>query len=250
MKNLNNKLLNIIASIVLLFSLSNANAQNVGINATGAIPDPSAALDIAFEDIGVLIPRIALSSKLDESIISAPATSLLIYNTATAGTSPNNVRPGFYYWNGTNWVRIKNKTNKKFLAADVAATTTTLIDVTGLSFPVEIGETYKFKFFIIFTASSTARGSRWTLNGPTVNFLKYFSTYPSSASANVYYYQSSYNGATITANSGSTTSNIAVIEGIINCSSDASEVIARMAAEAATITAKSGISFVEWEILD
>ncbi len=26
--------------------------------------------------------------------------SLLVYNTATAGTSPNNVTPGFYYWNG------------------------------------------------------------------------------------------------------------------------------------------------------
>ncbi len=249
MKKINQTITLVVFSIILL-SFSVSNAQNVGINATGTTPDPSAALDIAFTDKGVLIPRIALSSKLDASVIAAPATSLLIYNTATAGTSPNNVRPGFYYWNGTTWVRIKNKTNRKFLPSDVAATTTTLIDVTGLSFPVEIGETYKFKFFIIYTASSTARGSRWALNGPTINFLRCFSTYPSSASANVFYYQSTYNGATITANSGSTTSNIAVIEGIINCSSDASEVIARMAAEAATITAKSGVSFVEWEILD
>lgn len=249
MKKINLTITLLVFSII-LFTHSVSIAQNVGISATGATPDPSAALDIAFTDKGVLIPRIALSSKLDASVISAPATSLLIYNTATAGTSPNNVRPGFYYWNGTTWVRIKNKTNRKFLPSDVAATTTTLIDVTGLSFPVEIGETYKFKFFIIYTASSTARGSRWALNGPALNFLRCFSTYPSSSSANVFYYQSTYNGATITANSGSTTSNIAVIEGIINCSSDASEVIARMAAEAATITAKSGVSFVEWEILD
>lgn len=244
------KTFTIIVFTIILFSASVTKAQNVGINATGATPDPSAALDIAFENKGVLIPRIALTSKLDANPIAAPATSLLVYNTATSGTSPNNVRPGFYYWNGTNWVRIKNKTNKKFLPSDVNCTSSTLIDVTGLSFPIEIGETYKFKFFIIYTASATSRGSRWTLNGPTANFLRYFSTYPSSTSANVFYYQSTYNGASITANSGSTTSNIAIIEGTINCSSDASEVIARMAAEAATITAKSGISFVEWEILE
>lgn len=32
----------------------------------------------------------------------------MIYNTATAGTSPNNVIPGYYYYDGTKWVRFIN----------------------------------------------------------------------------------------------------------------------------------------------
>jgi hypothetical protein len=29
-----------------------------------------------------------------------------VYNTATAGTAPNNVVPGYYYWNGSAWIQI------------------------------------------------------------------------------------------------------------------------------------------------
>ncbi len=91
-----------------------------------------------------------LSSKTDEGLINSPATSLLVCNTTTAGTSPNNLRPGFYFWNGASWTKIKNRTNKKFLRNDVTATSTTLKDVTDLSFPITIGYTFKlnFTFFI------------------------------------------------------------------------------------------------------
>ena len=33
---------------------------------------------------------------------------MLVYNTATAGTSPNNVTPGYYYWDGSSWQRVNN----------------------------------------------------------------------------------------------------------------------------------------------
>ena len=36
----------------------------------------------------------------------APPAGLIIYNTATAGLSPNNVIPGYYYWDGAKWVLI------------------------------------------------------------------------------------------------------------------------------------------------
>lgn len=86
-------------------------AQNVGINSTGATPDTSAMLDIVSTSKGMLIPRVALTATNSASPVTIPATSLLVYNTATAGTSPNNVTPGFYYWNGTQWVRILNNGN-------------------------------------------------------------------------------------------------------------------------------------------
>lgn len=77
-------------------------AQNVGINATGAAADASALLDVSATNKGLLIPRIALTGTNDVTTIATPATSLLIYNTGTTATTT----PGFYYWNGTLWVRL------------------------------------------------------------------------------------------------------------------------------------------------
>lgn len=83
-------------------------AQNVGINSTGTAPKTSAGLDVDFLDKGLLIPRVALDSTLDVMTIASPDSSLLVYNTATAGTPPNNVTPGYYYFTGAAWTRIAN----------------------------------------------------------------------------------------------------------------------------------------------
>jgi hypothetical protein len=80
-----------------------ASSQNIGINATGATPDASAMLEVSSTNTGLLIPRVALTATNVTSPVTSPATSLLIYNTATAGTSPNNVVPGYYYWSGSAW---------------------------------------------------------------------------------------------------------------------------------------------------
>ncbi|MDF1672993.1 MAG: hypothetical protein P1U41_05785, partial [Vicingaceae bacterium] len=77
-------------------------AQNVGINTTGATPDPSAALDIDYTDKGLLIPRVALTSNTDVLTVPAPATSLLVYNTNAAMTSG---AIGYWYWDGSAWVQ-------------------------------------------------------------------------------------------------------------------------------------------------
>lgn len=81
-------------------------AQNVGINSTGAAPAASAMLDVASTNKGLLIPNVALTALNAAGPITAPATSLLVYNTATAGVSPNNVVPGYYYWDGAKWVAL------------------------------------------------------------------------------------------------------------------------------------------------
>jgi hypothetical protein len=86
-------------------------AQNVGINSTGATPAASAMLDISSSNSGLLIPRVALTATNAAGPITSPATSLLVYNTATAGTTPNNVVPGYYYWNGTRWVPFSTAAN-------------------------------------------------------------------------------------------------------------------------------------------
>jgi hypothetical protein len=58
----------------------------------------------------MLIPRVSLLSSTDVLTIAAPAISLLVYNSATSGTFPDNVIPGFYYWNGTKWIPFGSQT--------------------------------------------------------------------------------------------------------------------------------------------
>lgn len=93
--------------ITLLFLIAvYSRSQNVGINTTGAVPAPSALLDVdaaPTNDKGVLLPRVALLATNNPLPVTSPATSLVVYNTATAGVSPNNVVPGFYYWDGSVW---------------------------------------------------------------------------------------------------------------------------------------------------
>ncbi len=85
-------------------------AQNVAINTTGTSPNSSAGLDVSFTDKGLLIPRLALTATNAAGPVTSPATSLLVYNTATAGTAPTNVTPGYYFWTGTDWSRLSNGT--------------------------------------------------------------------------------------------------------------------------------------------
>ncbi len=78
-------------------------AQNISVNSTGALPDPSAMLDVVSPNKGLLIPRVILTGINDNTTIPNPATSLLVYN-----TSPSMVGGGvgFWYWDGTQWARF------------------------------------------------------------------------------------------------------------------------------------------------
>src|ERR1700730_18613015 len=88
-----------------LFLNLRISAQNVGINNDGSLPTIGAMLDVKSTNKGILIPRIALTGTDDVITIPNRPTSLFIYNTATTGGS-NAVSPGFYYWNGSSWVRL------------------------------------------------------------------------------------------------------------------------------------------------
>jgi hypothetical protein len=83
-------------------------AQAIGIGSTAFTPDPSAMLEIRADNKGLLIPLVALTGPTDATTIPNPATSLLVYNTNTAG----GLTPGYYYNAGTpaspNWVPLLN----------------------------------------------------------------------------------------------------------------------------------------------
>ncbi|MFD0999177.1 tail fiber domain-containing protein [Ohtaekwangia kribbensis] len=105
-------------------------AQSIGINSTGADPAASAMLDIASTNSGLLIPRVALTATNAATPVTSPATSLLVYNTATAGTAPNNVVPGYYFWNGSAWaLLVASSTNGNVGIRNISPTQP--LDVTG-----------------------------------------------------------------------------------------------------------------------
>lgn len=111
---------------------SNCFAQNVGINATGAAPVSSAALDVDIANKGVLIPRVALTSLTTFAPVTGTSTeSLLIYNTATGGIYPDTYDPGYYYWSGTRWLRFVTQTTTGWQMFDIyTVETTTNVDFT------------------------------------------------------------------------------------------------------------------------
>ena len=84
--------------------------------------DASAKLQIEATDKGFLPPRVSLTSTTDVSTILTPATGLLVYNTATAGSSPSNVVPGFYYYNGSSWIKL-------VIASDKVSNVTGIISI-------------------------------------------------------------------------------------------------------------------------
>lgn len=73
-------------------------------------PDNSAQLDIYSNKRGVLLPRLQLVKTTEAGPVTGPVASLLIYNTATI----NDVTPGFYYWDGTKWLRIARSDESTF----------------------------------------------------------------------------------------------------------------------------------------
>ncbi|MCW3091369.1 MAG: hypothetical protein JWP81_2438 [Ferruginibacter sp.] len=72
-------------------------------------PDPSAQFEVHSNNKGFLPPRIALSATNLAAPVSNPVSGLLVYNTATAGNSPTNVAPGYYYWDGSSWYPVATK---------------------------------------------------------------------------------------------------------------------------------------------
>ena len=95
--------------LIFLFIFPMLTIAQVGVNTS----TPNAMLEVNSTNNGMLIPRVNLTSVLDNATVVNPQggaliTSTVVYNTTAAGVAPNNVLPGFYYWNNTlsRWIPI------------------------------------------------------------------------------------------------------------------------------------------------
>jgi hypothetical protein len=82
-----------------------AQAQNVGIGT--ATPHPSARLEVAAADKGMLVPRVKLRNSTDLLTIPGPTKSLLVFNLKDSA----DVKPGYYYWNDSVWTGFVSESN-------------------------------------------------------------------------------------------------------------------------------------------
>lgn len=85
-------------------SFAQVTQQKIGDNPT--IINPNAALQVDSSTKGLLLPRLGLTATNNFAPLLAHVAGMTVYNTATAGTAPNNVTPGYYYNDGTQWVRV------------------------------------------------------------------------------------------------------------------------------------------------
>ncbi|OAB79685.1 hypothetical protein [Cochleicola gelatinilyticus] len=69
-----------------------------------------AMLQLDSEDKGFMIPRVALTGRDDHTTITGvEPEGLWVYNTADSGIGENRVNEGFYFYDGTEWVRLYNE---------------------------------------------------------------------------------------------------------------------------------------------
>jgi hypothetical protein len=80
-----------------------ASAQ-VKVGTTTSSPNPNAMLEIESTNKGLLLPRLALVSTNSPAPLTAFVKGMVVYDTATT----NDVTPGIYYSDGTQWVRVGN----------------------------------------------------------------------------------------------------------------------------------------------
>ncbi|NCT17480.1 MAG: hypothetical protein COZ75_02690 [Flavobacteriaceae bacterium CG_4_8_14_3_um_filter_34_10] len=119
-------------SLLIAFGLfvyfTNISISQVGIGTIN--PASGSLLDIDSNDKGILIPRVALSGTNDVATITPAASEgLLVYNTNVADLGINSVSEGFYYWNGTLWVRLQ--TNDKYWSIDGNSNSTDGVNFLG-----------------------------------------------------------------------------------------------------------------------
>ncbi|MFC3813264.1 hypothetical protein [Lacihabitans lacunae] len=102
-----------------LFACAGASAQvKIGNNPTTI--NANSVLEIESTNKGLLLPRLALSGTAQAAPLSAHVAGMVAYNTATV----SDVTPGYYYNDGTKWLKIGGNTSSLLSGATnpVAAT--------------------------------------------------------------------------------------------------------------------------------
>lgn len=245
-------------------NLYNKNAGSIGIGTATPTAQLHTTGNLRFTGIGTNTTNVNIltadglgniTTRTLSNMLADPETSGLL-NTFTSNSkglvpASGGGTSSFLRADGTFAVPTGNNyRNLVTIATDVInnnAIANTLADITGLSFTVTAGITYRFYAVIPYTSVATNNGTRWTINAPTATLLNYTSRYTLSATSATVNYCNSINLPANCNNNSLLTGNVAIIEGIIIPTANGT-VQVRFAGEAANtaITAKAGASLEYW----
>jgi len=163
--------------------------SQIGINATGNNPDPSAMLDVAADGAtkgGLLIPRMTTAER---NSIASPANSLLIFNTTTNC---------FEWWDaiGNTWVTLSCGCQPPSAPTANAATSVTQTSFTANWSAVTGATTY----YLDVNTNSSFTGT-WILNNQNVGNVTTYSVSGLTCNTTYYYRVRAANSCGTSANS-------------------------------------------------
>lgn len=144
---------------ITFLSFLNQSIAQTGIGTT--TPNASAKLDVSSTTQGFLPPRVSLTASNAFAPLvgtAASASGLVVYNTSTAGTAPNNVTPGYYYWNGSAWINLIGSSTSNSITGNGTTSTITNFSsaINDQSTGFTLGNGDNGKIIVINSSSATS----------------------------------------------------------------------------------------------
>ena len=117
-----------ISTMAVVLSYVGGMAQaKIGDNPT--VIDPNSILELESPNQGLLMPRISLTATTNAAPLTTHIAGMTVYNTATQ----NDVLPGYYYNDGTKWVKVLTSGLGPLNTPTVIGTSpTNTLSITGL----------------------------------------------------------------------------------------------------------------------
>ena len=185
----NRKKLFLLAGIFALISIANSKAQ-VTIGSMNT-PSQSSLLDLketagGTSTKGLLLPRVSLQSTTSPSPMSSHEKGMFVYNTATTTTGVNDVTPGVYYDDGSQWVRDNDSATPSFFYMPSillpVETSDPAYNAVSQTFTIDLYAQYAEQFSLTQTVSSAkSPGATTPLPVYSKTELEYFITYYDNA---------------------------------------------------------------------
>jgi hypothetical protein len=155
-------------------------------------------------------------------------------------------------WDGAQWIVPGDGVLRVALGTEYTNSTTTLTDVSGLSFAVVAGVAYEFNFMLAWRcAATTASGIGLSINGPAQDRLVWATDIATSATARTLRQSNAYNDPTsVTVALSSTLSNWAHQRGVVRPTANGTlQLRARAGTAGSLATILAGASFGSLRVL-
>ncbi|MDH6354176.1 hypothetical protein M2132_000498 [Dysgonomonas sp. PH5-45] len=182
MKNKQQTKLWLLLCLTFVLSCASTLKAQVTIGSDDA-PNTNAILDLKQTGTttkGLLLPRVTLTSTTSASPMTAHVAGMTVYNLEPKGTGATQVYAGFYYNDGTKWVRLVPENTIFFYAPSIVVpteTTASEYNSATQTFTLDLYSIYQSQFGLTDGTTSAKSPTAGTLPVMAKEQLGYFVTY-------------------------------------------------------------------------